>query len=257
MIISVQSLVKHVYNKSIGYDLRLIPYGNIKTSVVSQNLYTTKQKKLVKTNLPMIHQPPPGSVVLRALLLFYPADQEDTFASEFRWFYRSWVEMMTFEPASWRTDLIVFTNKNVQMFKDLDCLYDQVRLNSDEKPKCRIFSYTRVKDRNNNHEPSSKYQTIDKNTAKLVFEQLKSYGYIDSINSVFEYYPSFSIYNYILRTDMDCFLTNNFALYVPYNTTLLVGHGGYSTEFNSKRLKRIAHDMNWQYANINSLGSTW
>ena len=65
------------------------------------------------------------------------------------------------------------------------------------------------------------------------------------------------MYDYILRTDMDCFLTYNFALYVPYNNSLLVGRGGYSTTFNSKRLKRIANDMNWKYADKTSLGSTW
>jgi hypothetical protein len=65
------------------------------------------------------------------------------------------------------------------------------------------------------------------------------------------------MYDFLLRTDMDCFITQNFALYVPYNNSVLVGHGGYSTEFNNKRLKRIAHDMNWQYADKNSLGSTW
>lgn len=65
------------------------------------------------------------------------------------------------------------------------------------------------------------------------------------------------MYDFILRTDLDCFLTHNFALYVPYADTLLVGRGGYSTAFNNKRLKRVAHDMNWEYADKNGLGSTW
>ena len=65
------------------------------------------------------------------------------------------------------------------------------------------------------------------------------------------------MYDYILRTDMDCFLTSNFALYVPYNNSLIVGHGGYSTTFNTNRLRRIAADMHWQYAERRSLGSTW
>ncbi|CAF0832096.1 unnamed protein product [Rotaria sp. Silwood1] len=211
----------------------------------------------MKQELPFIYKPSSESSILRALLVFYPTDQDQTFQPEFRWLYRSWTEMMTYESSLWRTDLIVYANEYVSLFKDLDCTYDQIRNDSKEKPKCRVFPYIRIKDRQSKHEPSSKYQFIDNQNSKLLHEHLRTYGYIDSINTVFEYYLSFSMYDYILRTDMDCFLTHNFAHYVPYNNSLLVGRGGYSTAFNSKRLKRIAHNMNWTYADKNSLGSTW
>jgi hypothetical protein len=66
------------------------------------------------------------------------------------------------------------------------------------------------------------------------------------------------MYDYILRTDMDVFLTKYFGRFVPYNNTLLVGGGGgYSTAFNTASLRRVAKDMNWLYANLTNLGSTW
>jgi hypothetical protein len=206
---------------------------------------------------PFIHQPSSKSSILRALLVFYPNDQELLFQPEFRWLYRSWTEMMINESSLWRTDLIVYASEYVSFFTNLDCVYNEIRLNSEEKPKCRVFPYTRIKDRASKHEPSSKYQIIDSQNSKLIYQHLRTYGYIDSINTVFEYDKSYFMYDYILRTDMDCFLTYNFAFYVPYNNTLLVGRGGYSTAFNNHRLKRIAHDMNWKYADKNSLGSTW
>lgn len=86
---------------------------------------------------------------------------------------------------------------------------------------------------------------------------LRTYRYIDSVNVVAECYPSFSMYNYILRTDIDVFLTKYFGRFVPYNDTLLVGQGGYAVNLTSARLRRIAKDMNWLSANMINLGSTW
>jgi hypothetical protein len=80
---------------------------------------------------------------------------------------------------------------------------------------------------------------------------------VDSINIIAECYPSFSMYDYILRTDMDVFLTKNFGRFVPYKDMLLVGRGGYSHPFASARLRRIAKNMNWLYANLTNIGSTW
>lgn len=238
-------------------NLSLITTQNIPRYTSSSNSYIQTTQSIIKQGLPLIYQPVEGVKVLRALLTFYPNDQKDTFESEFRWFYRSWIEMMVNESSLWRTDLLVYTTEYEEIFKKLDCVYDQIRLNADEKPKCRIFPYIRIKHRQLTHKSLSKYQTIDQSYSKLLYENLKNYGYIDSINTVYEYNSAYSMYNYILRTDLDCFLTENFAYYIPYDHSLLVGHGGYSTTFNNKRLNRIADNMNWKYANRSSLGSTW
>ena len=237
----------------------VLTFGKYNTSYIDpyQQLIYNKISRIINGNLPLIHQPPPQLRILRALLLFYPNDQEAEFLPEFRWFYRSWTEMMTNESSLWRTDLIVYISEYTSIFKNLGCIYDQIRINPEEKPTCRVFPYIRIKDRTSEHKSSSKYQIIDKQRSQTTYQHLRNYGYIDSINTVFEYNASFSMYDFILRTDMDCFLTQNFALYVPYNNSILVGRGGYSTEFNNKRLERIAHDMNWKYADKNSLGSTW
>ncbi|CAF4563283.1 unnamed protein product, partial [Rotaria sp. Silwood2] len=250
-------LVNYFHDSPTFIELSVIRYNSSNQTSNNQRSSDNKQNKTIKRELPFIYKPSPESSILRVLLVFYPTDQEQAFQPEFRWLYRSWIEMMTFESPLWRTDLIVYANQYVSLFKDLDCVYDQIRIDSKENPKCRVFPYVRIKDRQSKHEPSSKYQIIDKKNSQSLYEHLRTYGYIDSINTVFEYYLSFSMYNFILRTDMDCFLTNNFAHYVPYDNLLLVGHGGYSTEFNNKRLKRIAHNMNWTYADKNSLGSTW
>lgn len=218
---------------------------------------TIKSGKVLTQADLLIYQPAADTAVLRALLLFYPNDQENDFVYELRWFFRSWIEMMTAEPPLWRTDLIIYASEYSTIFKELGCVFDQVRLNAAEPTQCRVFPYVRVKNRNSKHEPSSRHQVINRTRSEALYQHLRGYGYIDSINTVLEYKNTYSMYNYVLRTDMDCFLTLNFARYVPYNDTLIVGRGGYSTEFNQKRLRRIAHDIGWSHAGQTALGSTW
>ena len=37
----------------------------------------------------------------------------------------------------------------------------------------------------------------------------------------------------------------------------MTGGGGYGTNFNRRKLKRIARDMNFSYADVSGMGSTW
>ena len=198
--------------------------------------------------------------VTRGLIVFYPDQQENNFLPELRWFYRSWIEMMKYEPMVWRTDLIIFSGNFTVYLQMLGCSFNKIRLDRNEMPQCRVFPYQRLVDRPfklDSVTNYSQYQQIDERRERKLMQYLRTYEYVDSINIVAEGYPTFSMYDYILRTDLDVFLTKNFGLYVPENETFLVGRGGYSTPFNSARLKRISKNMNLSYANINNIGSTW
>ena len=48
----------------------------------------------------------------RAVLVYFPIDQINNFKNEFKWLYRSWIEMQKHESPKWRTDLVVFINKS-------------------------------------------------------------------------------------------------------------------------------------------------
>ncbi|CAF0823084.1 unnamed protein product [Adineta ricciae] len=238
----------------------ITPIKNVVTQLPTLKIEKStanEKSKTIAVDLPLIYQPPLESIVSRALLLFYPNDQQSAFLPEFRWFYRSWIEMMKNESTLWRTDIIVYANEYTSVFKQLGCVYERIRLDRKENAQCRVFPYIRIKDRSSKHKMSSQYQIIDQQRSQRMYQYLRGYGYIDSINTVFEFNSTFLMYDHVLRTDMDCFLTENFARYIPYNNSVLVGHGGYSTEFNSNRLKRIARDMDWKYADKNGLGSTW
>ena len=191
--------------------------------------------------------------VQRAIVIFYPVDQRRKFLPEIRWLYRSWLEMMhRGEPKTWRTDLVIFAGHFTRDLENLACVYNQTRTNNDESPQCRVFPYLRISARSTPHSNAST------DSSRRLHDDFLFYPYIDSINIIMEGYSVFSMYDYILRTDIDVFLTEYFGMYVPVSdTTLLAGHGGYSVAFNTNRLRRIANDLGWQYANMTNIGSTW
>jgi hypothetical protein len=220
---------------------------------------STTQAHRIRQYLPHIHQPITVSII-RGIIIFYPHDQETSFLPELLWLYRSWIEMMKNEPPLWRTDLVIYTGNYTSNLQQLGCRYNRIRLHRDEPPECRVFIYERIRSRNiakMNDNVTYTFQQRDVNRSILLATHLQNYEYIDAINTIAECYPSFSIYDYILRTDMDVFLTPSFGHFVPVNDTLLTGRGGYATQFNSARFRRISRDMNWSYANLTNIGSTW
>jgi hypothetical protein len=209
-----------------------------------------------------------STYIQRAILVFYPSDQDSHYLPEIQWFYRSWIEMMKYESKHWRTDFIIYTGQYSSSLQQLGCVLNQIRTNNTEQPQCRIFLYRRVSHRK--IDPSTHQQTILINGSKpdlfqidaprsiVLFEQLKTYSYIDSVNIIAEAYPTYRYYDVVLKTDIDVFITTQFAKYIPdTNITLLAGLGGYSTDFNTRRLGRVARDMNWKYQNMTNIGSTW
>lgn len=66
--------------------------------------------------------------IVRGIVVYFPIGKYENFLLEFKWMYRSWIEMQKYESIKWRTDLIVFLdtdNKAVMLddflMKDLNC----------------------------------------------------------------------------------------------------------------------------------------
>jgi hypothetical protein len=176
--------------------------------------------------------------------------------------------MINYESYQWRTDLIIFTEQYSFSLIQLGCVVNQIRRNNDEQPRCRVFIYLRLSSRDINpltkqpkiliHNSMKDFFHINIPRSILLYDHIRTYPYIDSVNIIAEGYPIYSYYDFILKTDLDVFLTKQFASYIPYSSkTLFVGGGGYSTEFNTRRLGRVARDMGWKYQNLTNIGSTW
>ncbi|CAF4603953.1 unnamed protein product [Rotaria sp. Silwood1] len=225
------------------------------------------------------------SPVQRAIIIYYPHHQSEYFFPEVRWLYRSWVEMLLGEPSTWRTDFVIFTYNFSSEFRRLGCV-NRLRQNKEEPSMCRLFLYVPIQFRTKNitdnnfqhaFDDSKRViesykdmndsfigvplvndkETFDAKRSESLYENLRTYGYIDSINAIYEGYWTFKMYDFILRTDIDVFIYRHFATYIPSNCTFITGGGGYGTDFNRRKLRRIAHDMGFAHINISGMGSTW
>ena len=220
--------------------------------------------------------------IIRGILVYYPSDKTDWFEQEFRWLFRSWIEMQKYEPNLWRTDLIVFTDiqrlgEKMNLFNGLECLVTNLRKTREDKPMCTIIDYISIKDRVNvkkfdkDLSVNKIYKELFKETdvfdedeknfwkfyAKL--KDINNYHYADSILMAFDGYKYLkNNFDFLLRSDMDVFLTPGFAKWLPENCDdFITGGGGYSHDFNMKRLGKAAKLMNLEFGEIRNLGSTW
>eukprot|EP01098_Paradermamoeba_levis_P000789 TRINITY_DN1091_c0_g1_i12.p1 TRINITY_DN1091_c0_g1~~TRINITY_DN1091_c0_g1_i12.p1 ORF type:complete len:535 (-),score=147.03 TRINITY_DN1091_c0_g1_i12:183-1589(-) len=189
-----------------------------------------------------------GERVTRAVILYFPISRKTEYFPEFRWLYRSWLHIQKLEDPKWRTDLIIFIEDSMQGFTELGCT-NNTRKTANDPPACYISRYTSLKKRVN--------PTGDPFIAKLK-EELNSYEYVDSILMAFEGYEFLKVYDFVIRSDLDVFLTPRFASWLPSSKCEFhVGRGGYSTVFNTKRMKRIAEYRGLAYAGVENMGSTW
>lgn len=225
--------------------------------------------------------------ITRGLIINFPIESLNVFRLEFKWLYRSWIEMQKSESKYWRTDLIVFISKNNYHLKDddfflykLNCSFSKRRKSRLDKPMCILIDYEPLKNRKNIQKLNITFYNHDKLFQKyltnsnilnlderkftrfysLIRTQLSSYKYVDSILIAFDGYKYFKSagYDFLIRSDIDVFLTPYFGKWLPaYCNNFYVGRGRYSTIFNLNRLNRVARNINFKTASISNLGSTW
>ena len=226
-----------------------------------------------------------NSRFLRAILIYFPIEKLLEFKLEIKWMYLSWIEMQRHEPSMWRTDVVIFIEKNEAtmdktfLLNKMNCSFSHRRNSPADLPMCIMIEYVPIGKRsikdlsitfNNNREHFDyliNYVNIfDESEAnlrpfyKLIKDKISHYGFTDSILIAFDGYEYFKKagYDFLIRSDMDVFFTPLFGSWLPrYCNDFYVGRGGFSTPFNSNRIRRAAKEINFQYANVDNLGSTW
>ena len=225
--------------------------------------------------------------IVRGVTVYFPIEKTDEFFYEFKWLYRSWIEMIKYEPPKWRTDLVVFIENDPVKFNSsdfflnqLNCSFNNKRTSPNDKPMCTLINYIPIRKREfsldknfSSLESDDKYKYLLNNINIYQKDQkhfdpfydflkvsLKTYNYADSILMSFDGYEYFKSagFDFLIRSDMDVFLTPLFALWLPKRCNdFYVGGGGYSNTFNNNRLRRIANDIGLAHAGVRNLGSTW
>ncbi|KAH9106292.1 hypothetical protein AeMF1_018079 [Aphanomyces euteiches] len=233
-------------------DATSIPPSNSPPVVSTTDSSSTPPTSSVAPEVPQItpavteiSTPPPTSITttlapttsaptpfIRAAVVFLPFEaREDYFVSQFRWFRRAWEEMTKYEPSTWRTDIVVMSNGVIKALDGLNCTAT-LRKSPEEPNRC----------------------ITDPTYSLLRFDDF-TYQFGDSINVVAIDSPVLQPYDWVVRTDIDTFLTPAFATWRPEKMT--IGGGGYQTQSNFERLTRISNDLHLHATRLRNVGSTW
>jgi hypothetical protein len=234
--------------------------------------------------------------IIRAVIFYFPIIRIEYFLPEFKWLYKSWQEMLRSQPKKWRTDLVVFVkdirgHKNqtkiagfIDLLDRLNCSFSNRRQLNNDIDMCVLIEYDQLNKRglrtgmsSNKMHPKmfgtkedlysylfNDNTIFDLNSKHEEFyttlaNDLSHYEYVDSILIAFEGYSYLNgRYDYVIRSDMDVFLTPLFSKWTPrFCNDFYVGRGGYSDKFNIKRLQRIANNIGLKFVPTYNLGSTW
>jgi hypothetical protein len=176
--------------------------------------------------------------ITRAILVYFPVELSSQFILEFKWMYRSWIEMQKSEPDKWRTDLVIFADTSHEQFKDstfflnvLNCSISNRRKSRKDEPMCVLMYYKPLKQRElsrvanaaNYEHFLGEFDIFNQDQAYLnpfyafLKENLANYNYLDSILMAFDGYKYFKSagYDFLIRSDMDVFLTPLFGSWLP------------------------------------------
>lgn len=189
--------------------------------------------------------------IVRAAVMYFPMNTRSNvqkFTHQARWFLRSWEEMSKYEEKSSRTDvLFVVTTESLPKVEKLLDRWNCVTTfrNSREEPSaCRLIGdYVPMEERKQDVLHTYRFA----NSIECIL-------HVGSVNAV-------ALYDKLLRTDMDTFLTPRFATWIPEN--FIVGVGAYCfPQFDTcERLHGIANEMGLAPPNgtevVDNVGSTW
>ncbi len=190
----------------------------------------------------------PGSTppqVTRAIIAYLPPGMPK-FVTELKWLLLSIGYMRSSQPGNFKTDLILFTSpESVQRVADQFQCTTSVRSSFGQKETCIILPHIKLVDR-----PVG---------AGKAPPPLREYAaYVDSMLVLAEFKHT-SPYTYLLRTDLDCFITPGFADWaLPDGVAIAVGKGAYGGENSNKHLEWITtNKLGLKHNGISQLGSTW
>ena len=150
---------------------------------------------------------------IRAVIVYFPISEIDYYKDEFKWLYRSWINMMKYEPVKWRTDLVVFVdndpalvnNGELSFMNEMNCRFENIRKSSEERPMCSLINYVPLNKREfdtpdrtfANDDQKYRYLLNDVDIFesdpnefdtfyKLMKLSINDYSYLDSILMAFE-----------------------------------------------------------------------
>jgi len=165
--------------------------------------------------------------IIRGVIVRFPSLESDYYFVQFRWFYRSWIESEMYTLDQWRTDLIVliddqFPNKTRLLLEHLDCHEENHRKARRQISRCILVNHKLFSQRSQSELQFyiDKYRMFDR-VKKLndnVDRLFAIYDYITHLNS-----SEPLMYDFLMVTTMNTFLTTQFGKYIPLKCSFLIG----------------------------------
>jgi hypothetical protein len=165
--------------------------------------------------------------IVRAVIVRFPSIKSDYYFVQFRWFYRSWIESEMFTLDRWRTDLIIliddqFPNTTQTLLEHLDCHAENQRKSRRQISRCILVNHKLFSQRSS----SERQFYIDK---YIKLDRVKELD--DNVDRLFAIYDYTSqlhnnqtvLYDFLMVTTMNTFLTTQFGKYIPLKCSFLLG----------------------------------
>lgn len=148
--------------------------------------------------------------IRRAIAVHFPVERSFIYISELKWLYLSWIEIIRQQPTDWQTDLVIFGLPS-PVLDELGCLESNDRSG---KNQCFRIHYRSLWDREKN----------ESDLVELIQRKLPIWTrHLDSLGILLENEEILNEYDYLLRTDIDVFLTPHFAKYIPFDCSFQTG----------------------------------
>jgi len=165
--------------------------------------------------------------IVRAVIVRFPSFKSDYYFVQFRWFYRSWIESETFTLDRWRTDLIVliddyFPNATRLLLEHLDCHDENQRKSRRQISRCILVNHKLYSQRSQ----SQRQFYIDRYSKLDLVKELQDN--VDRLFAVYDYISQLNnnqtiMYDFLMVTTMNTFLTTQFGKYIPIKCSFLIG----------------------------------
>ena len=161
------------------------------------------------------------------------------FYRELKSLYLSVALMRLHQPLTVKTDLLIFINEVSRNDVEAIGCTDQHRISFKDTEKC-IYVISSAK------------------TSAEYFDPLSTYPNAKSVDFLLGMDSTYS-YDFVLRTDLDVFITPGFADWIPTGPALLyTGQGGYGSINARNHLKWVAQTrLGLMDAGLSDIGSTW
>ncbi|CAF1118634.1 unnamed protein product [Rotaria sp. Silwood1] len=179
-----------------------------------------------RENLVTIEQYRSRSIV-RGVIVRFPSINTEYYLVQFRWFYRSWIESEMFTVDRWRTDIIIliddkFPNTIQKLLEHLDCHIENQRASRRQISRCilinhKLFSQQSISQRQiyiDKYPIFNRVNELDDNVDRL----FAIYDYMSQLNKT---QPT--MYDFLMITTMNTFLTTQFGKYIPIKCSFLLG----------------------------------